>query len=125
MSRKVYTLADIKPIGKNIAFQFLHGIGFSSGTFTAKSQTAWGFEYKVSTANTVQPPRWAKVIAVGPDVNEGIPDDQRIEVGKYILIDPMMWTEFMTLESDPNERFWFTASYKVIACTSEIPEHYE
>ena len=44
-------------------------------------------------------PRWAKVYAVGPDMN-----DDDIAVGKYILISHGRWTRGITVEDETGKK---------------------
>ena len=44
-------------------------------------------------------PRWAKVYAVGPDMN-----DDDISVGKYILISHGRWTRGITVEDETGKK---------------------
>lgn len=98
----------IQPIEDRIMFVFTQEI--TGGQ--AVEKTEWGFEFAVSKNNTAQPPRWGKIVAVGPDVNAHLPDDFKMSAGDTILIEPLMWTE--SYDDQDGEKFWFTSLEKVM-----------
>lgn len=96
----------IKPTRNNIEFDFLENT--INGGFSNK--TDWGFEIKNRTED-VKIPRWGVVRQTGDEV-------KNIQIGDYILIQPMMWTEKLTLDG---EQFRFTNEDKVLLKSKEKP----
>lgn len=96
------------PVSKFILFTFPEGVWNN----TVSDKTEWGFEFQVSTENTKQPPRWVLVHAAGPQVHESV------QPGKYILVEALMWTEYMEHEG---KKIWWTSDDKVLAVADERP----
>lgn len=99
-------MQNLKPILNNILFKFVEDT--SSSGFVNK--TSWGFEV-IKRTDDPKFPRWGRVENVGPDA-------ENINIGDYILIQPLMWTLKMKFE---NDEFWATNSDKVIATSKTAP----
>ena len=89
----------------SIIFKFVQDV--TNTNFSNKLD--WGFELKVQTEDSSQP-RWGKVICVGPDV-------KNVKANDYILIEPLMWTNYVDV-GDGN-KVWKTNENKVMVSTSE------
>lgn len=96
----------MKPTRQNIEFEFLEDI--ADGGF--KNNTDWGFEIR-DRVEDVKIPRWGKVRGVGAEVTG-------VEIGDYILIEPLMWTESLTYKGD---KYRFTNEEKVLAKSKSKP----
>ena len=97
----------LKALGNRIIFKFVQNV--TDGKFGAS--TSWGFQIQTQNDDP-KFARWGEVTHLGPDV-EGI------NVGDYILIEPLMWTNNMELEDG---KVWGTNTEKVIAVTSVEPK---
>lgn len=75
-----------------------------------KNKTNWGFEF-TQHAEELKSPRWGVITHIGSKIKE-------VEVGQYILIEPLMWTLGMTM---PDGTYWTTAIDKVMAVSDEHP----
>lgn len=96
----------LKILGHKIIFQFTQDI--ASGKF--KASTDWGFQ--IATQNDDPKfARWGKVVDFGPEVTD-------IEIGDYILVEPLMWTTYMEIN---DEKVWGTNRDKVIAVSKTEP----
>ncbi len=100
-------MSSLRPFGNSILFAFLDDTGGSRGEFSERTRS--GLIVPKLQA-TQKGERWGKVIAVGPDV-EGV------QVGEYILIEPLMWTRNEVFEG---EKIWKTNLDKVMAVTSDV-----
>jgi len=99
----------LRPLGKNIIFQFLDEITGSKGALVSRP-TASGIIIPHTAASQQKLPRWGKVVAVGPDVDG-------IVAGEYILIEPLMWTFGAKLND--KEKVWKTDETKVLLVTDD------
>lgn len=101
-------MSTVKAIANHIIFRFESEIerrtveGKSIGHFV--ETTDWGFKM-VSTEETTQNARWARVIATGPKCNEDI------QPGMRILIQPLQWTNGVEFEG---EMYWRTNDQEVM-----------
>ncbi len=77
---------ELEPVANHILFQFEDEIDKSRRS-TFKEKTDWGFELKGSVDETLEHGRWARIIGLGPDV------DEDFFVGQKILIEKLMWTK--------------------------------
>lgn len=93
-----------------VAFIFLENM--ANKTF--KSVTKSGIILAEKAENQVGKARWAKVLLTGPDVKE-------LEVGDFILIEPLRWTTALDLDNT-GEEFWMTDEKSVMAVSKEYPE---
>lgn len=98
---------NIAPIQKKIIFRFLqetHRNGFinvrDSGIVVQ------------SPFDDPKIPRWAKVIKVGEEV-------LKVKSNDYILIEPLMWTEFFI--DDDSMKSWSTDESKIMARSEHEP----
>lgn len=100
---------NLRMLRNDILFQFedekaiwndkkLSQVGF-------KEVTSWGLEI-ISPEPSAKAPRWARVLAVGPDV-----DQTDIKVGSRILIENLMWTNAVEIN---RVEYWKTNSDKVL-----------
>lgn len=69
------------------------------------SKTDFGLYIQEDHSKQVGQARWGKVIKVGPDCTE-------VKVGDTILIEPVMWTNGVSL--DEGKEFWVTRESNVI-----------
>jgi hypothetical protein len=100
----------VQPLGSHIAIAFLEPT--SGGQFVNK--TEWGFDYQVSTMNTTQPGRWAKVLGIGELVVEA-----DVPVGSYVFIEPLMWSTGFAIDG---MQFWLTGYEKIMLVSKTEPE---
>ena len=100
----------LKPLFDGILFVFLDD--FKKGFF--QEETDWGFKIGATTDNSAQEARWAKVLAVGPDVPE-----EDVKKGTYVMIEPLMWTR--GVEND-GVQVWKTDFSKVMLISEEYPK---
>lgn len=75
-------MTSLKPLKDTVLFEFIDTI--SDGAFASKTKSGIILTNKNHQDNS-NLPRWGKVYAVGPDVNEVGPDD-------YVLVAPLRWT---------------------------------
>lgn len=94
-------------IKNKIIFKFIQGN--SAGTFD--NTTEWGLIVK-DAVQDVGKSRWGEVTHIGPSVKD-------VQVGDYILIEPMMWSLNLKIDGDT---FWNTDESKVMAVTKEEPK---
>ena len=100
-------IGNYAPLRKNIIFSFLQDV--EGGTFSNK--TEWDFQVR-NRNEDIKTPRWGIVERVGPEVPAHIP------VGKYILVEQLMWTESFKV----NEvKKWSTNFEKVLASSDVEP----
>ena len=97
-------MAKIKAISNHIIFQFEDEMTKHMGVRQFKDTTDWGFEIAISD-ESVQKPRWGKVIAIGPKC------DKHIKPGSRILIDALKWTNDIQVDG---ESYWRTDSDNVL-----------
>jgi co-chaperonin GroES (HSP10) len=99
-------MATLRPFGNNILFKFLDETGGSRGEFSERSRSGLIIP---KLQNTQKGERWGEVLAAGPDAG--------VEVGEYILIEPLMWTRNEVFEG---QKIWKTNADKVMALTSDV-----
>lgn len=97
-------------LSDKVAFLFLENM--ANNTF--KSVTKSGIILAEKTENQVGKARWGKVLLVGPDAQE-------LEVGDFILVEPLRWTTALDLDNSGDE-FWMTDEKSVMAVSKEYPE---
>lgn len=103
-----YTNEGLRALGKSIIFQFVDETHGKYLGLTTKSGLL------VATGSADQKdPKWGKVLAVGPKVDENIKPDQ------YILIEPLAWTIGMYIDQYNGERVWRTDDTRVMAVSDE------
>ena len=95
----------IRPLHKNIVFQFEDEVSRKDGRAQFKEETDWGFEIS-SFDESTKSARWGIVVAKGNEV----PDE--IKIGMRIFIEKLKWTEGFKLD---NDTFWMTNSDQIIA----------
>jgi co-chaperonin GroES (HSP10) len=99
------TQPNMEAVGNNIIFQFVDEV--TSTRF--KNTSASGLIISSEDGNQTASPRWAEVLAIGPNVKE-------VRNGDFILIEPGKWTFGFTLGDDRvADRFWKTDEDRVIA----------
>lgn len=104
-------LGKIKPINTKVLFQFVEDIDNSA--FTGK--TKGGLYVVENEENQINRHRWGKVLAIGPEV-----PTSEVDVGDFILMEPLGWTNHMSLSDNPDEeKFWFTDLEKIILVGDE------
>jgi hypothetical protein len=95
----------LRPIKNNIIFAFIDDINGKS--IVSKMQNGI---IRVANVTEQNVPRWGKVLAIGEAV---VPE---ISVGKYVLIEPLMWTTGAEID---DIRVWKTDDSKVMAIADE------
>lgn len=105
MDAAVEAFEDVEVLKEFIVFQFEDQIDHGNRN-TFKETSEGGIILKSSFDAGTKEPRWAKVIAVGPEVSDDI------NVGSRILIAPMMWTKVSIYKG---ERFARTQEEHVLA----------
>lgn len=98
----------MKAIGDSILFKFVQNVDTSN----FENKLDWGLVIKAPTEDSAQP-RWAIVESIGDDVNG-------LSIGDYILIEPLMWTNFV---EHSGSKYWRTTSDKVIISNSSLVEN--
>lgn len=86
---------NIKPLSNNVLFTFVDEV--RDGMFFDMHN---GLVVGKTIDGSTKEPRWGTVLAIGPDVNEN-----DIQVGKRILIEPLRWTEALKVNG---VKYWFT-----------------
>jgi co-chaperonin GroES (HSP10) len=71
-----------------------------------KEKTSWGLEI-ISPTPSAKSPRWARVLEVGPEVNQ-----KDIKIGSRILIEHLMWTNAVEID---RVEYWKTNDEKILA----------
>ena len=99
----------IEPLRNGILFMFLEKTDDSGGF---KGNTDWGFDLGVNTDETSKRGRWARTIAVGPDVTD-------VKEDMFIYIEPLMWTVGF---NHNGFKIWKTDETKILATSDEQPE---
>lgn len=94
----------LRAIRNHIIFEFLDGLD-SKNQFTQTTES--GIQIAGHFDASAKEPRWAKVLAVGPEVSEEL-----TEAGCEVLIDNLRWTEGVVFEG---QKFWRTDDKQVLA----------
>lgn len=107
MIDKFDEITNYVPIRKGIIFSFLQDV--ESGTFN--NTTTWGLEMR-NKQEDIKTPRWGRVERIGSEV------PSHVQVGTYILVEQLMWTESFKV----NEvKKWNTSFEKVLATSETEP----
>ena len=94
----------IRPLEDKVLFTFVESV--EKGLFFENTKS--GIVLGRSNDATLKNPRWAKVIAVGPEVKH--PD---IKAGAEVLVDALRWTDsFKDKEND--RKVWFTVEKDIM-----------
>lgn len=93
-------MSKVRAIGNKVVFKFSDEV--QSNRFTNVTES--GIVYK-NTEDTVNQPRWGIVLSIGPDVKENI------KVGDEVLIEPLRWTEKLSVDG---ASFWATTENDII-----------
>jgi len=99
----------LQPLNKDILFIFTDKI--KNNLF--KESTDWGFEIVENHDRTAKQGRWAKIVAVGPDV-----DREEIPPSGWIFIEHLMWSRGFSHEK---VKVWKTDASKVMLVSDEHP----
>lgn len=99
-------MSTLRPLRNTVLFRFLDETGGSRGEFSERTRSGLIIPKLQSTQKGE---RWGKVVAVGPDV-------AGVEVGEFILIEPMMWTNHEVFEG---EKIWKTNDEKILLVTDD------
>lgn len=105
-------MTTIKPLKNNIMFKFLDETAGSKGKFNERTKGLIVLPTGLDSAQ--KQPRWAEVIAVGPEA--------AVEVGEYIYIEALQWTFGTEVDG---VKMWKTDDSKVILATTDIEETYK
>lgn len=97
----------IHPLRNGILFAFVDTV--TNGKFN--EDTNWGFNLGQSPDASGQTARWAKVLSIGPEVEE-------IQNGDYIQIEPLMWSHGF---KHKKTNIWKTDESKVIFVSPTLP----
>lgn len=100
----------LKPIGKNIIFKFLEEV--SSGGFVPSSGGL--IQLVKQNLDHNREPKWGKVMLCGPLV-----DTADINVGEYILVEPLQWTPGFEVDG---VMCWKTDATKIMMVSSKVPD---
>jgi co-chaperonin GroES (HSP10) len=100
-------MKSITPLKKNILFRFIQELSAQRGF---ENKTEWGFSI-IDKKSDMQLGRWGEVIHVGPEVKD-------IKVGEFIFIEPLQWTNMLTINK---KNYWMTNIDKVLLVSSEKP----
>lgn len=95
----------IKAVKNHIIFEFLDGLN-SSRQFT--QTTSSGIHVVGHFDTSASEPRWARILAAGPDVDADLLAGEACE----ILIDNLKWTEGVEYEG---KKYWRTDDKQVLA----------
>ena len=96
----------LRPLSNSILFEFLDRTGGAAGAFSERTRSGLIIP---KTQSTQRKERWGRVLYLGPDV-EGV------QIGEFILIEPLMWTTHETFEG---QKIWKTNSEKVLMVTGD------
>lgn len=105
------SISNIKPILNNFIFQFLDGT--QDGRFINRTQSGIILTNKNDQEQTANP-RWATVLAIGPDVEE-------FAVNDIVLIGAGRWSQYFTIDGT---KYWKSDSNEVLAVTTDIQDTY-
>lgn len=94
---------NIEVIEDKILFQFLEDV--QNKSFSQVS--SGGIIIQESQHNQLQTPRYAKVLKIGPDVND-------VNEGETVLIEPLKWTTAIEID-EVEETFWITDEKSILA----------
>jgi len=97
-------------IEDKIAFTFLEDVSKEGFSNTTES----GIIVKQKQENQINIPRWGKAIKCSPNVTD-------VNVGDYILIEPMGWTPGVELGDVNEDIFWLTTEAKVMVTSDDYP----
>ena len=99
-------MTTLRPLMKNIIFQFEDELATANGVKQFRESTSWGFDLRSNFDHNTKAPRWGIVIAFGPEVSE------EIKVGMAVLIEPLKWTEGVQYEG---QHYWMTNEDQILA----------
>lgn len=103
---------NLKAVGDFFIFQFLNET--ANGKFISRIKSNIILtEQDLSDQATA--PRWGKVLSIGDRVKD-------VNVGDYVLIEPLQWTPKTVWES---ESYWRTTAEKVLAVAEDENVTYE
>lgn len=102
----------LQPIHNHILFQFVDDAVGDSLVTKTKSGIMMSRDMDFDEQRD---PRWGKVLAVGPEV------DELIKVNEYILIESLQWTPGIEFNGI---KLWKTVEPKVLAVSSEELRRY-
>jgi co-chaperonin GroES (HSP10) len=102
----------LRPLKTTVLFSFLDETAGSKGQFTERTKGTIIIPALRSAQDKT--PRWARVTAVGPDV-DGVVE------GDFILIEPLQWTRHEVFEG---EKVWKTDDSKILAVTNDEASTY-
>lgn len=103
----------LRPLKNTVLFSFLDETAGAKGRFTERTKGS----IVIPVLNTSQDktPRWARVTAVGPDVDG-------VQPGDFILIEPLQWTRHEVFEGD---KIWKTDDSKILCVTDDEASTYQ
>lgn len=92
----------LKALKNHILFKFVDPVN-SKGEFV-RAKTSFGLEFLSTVDDSSKAPRWAQVVAVGPEVENVATDD-------FVLIPALRWTIGTKYQG---ERFWRTDETQIV-----------
>jgi hypothetical protein len=107
----------LKPLHNHIVFRFLEDFQIiENGTIKTSrfiKKTEWGLElgHGSDGRRDSDTAKWGQIVAMGPEVTD-------LEVGDYILLQPLMWTHACVYNE---ERLWRTKPREVLLTTKDYP----
>lgn len=96
----------LNPIKNNIIFRFIDKVD-SKGQFV--EETTWGLVIPGHFDSSAKKPRWAEVVAVGPDC-------KRVKVGRQVLVGALRWTTHFSID---NTKMWKTDENEIVAMRTD------
>ena len=99
---------NLKPLRNNLLFTFLDTTSTSNKGKFVERATKSGIVLP-TLEKEQHAPRWATVVAIGPEVDGVVPGD-------LILIEPLQWTIASEFEG---EKIWKTDDQKILAVTND------
>jgi len=100
----------LQPLNKDILFIFTDAV--KNKLF--QETTDWGLKIIEDQDRSAKRGRWAKIVAVGPDV-----DREEIPPSGYIYVEPLMWSVGFSHE---NVKVWKTDASKVMLVSADRPQ---
>lgn len=100
----------LKPINKNVVFEFLDKTIKKDGKRQFQTKTASGLIVQSFDQSTSED-RWGIIKAIGPDVKSDL------KVGDIILVEALKWTSAFELSKD--ETVWLTSEDHILLVKEE------
>lgn len=112
-------MAALRAIREHIIFQFIGVEIVRRSNMQNRTQfqetTDWGFQH-TSFDESLNIPRWANVLAVGPEVSE------EIKPGMVVLVDALKWTPGLEMDG---QTYWRTDEQHILAVDDSVDHEAE